>query len=257
MSALAAGRNTKQTGVVKAILDDLELAQAGSKIVYEGAIVAINSSGYAQPGTTALGLIVAWIAMLNPNTGSSDSTGLADGIITNIRVRQGVFRVANSTSTDAIAQADVGHPCYLVDDQTVAKTNGAGTRSFAGIIMAVDASGVWVSFNVQVAAAQVQASVGQEPALLGAAGAVPLARNVFATIAGTTAYTLANGTYIGQRVGVSVSSASSGTPAGTITPATARGFTSVSALGAAGDFAEFIWTATGWILGANAGVTVT
>jgi hypothetical protein len=34
----------------------------------------------------------------------------------------------------------------VVDDQTVAKTNGSSSRSVAGIIRDVDADGVWVEF---------------------------------------------------------------------------------------------------------------
>ena len=53
----------------------------------------------------------------------------------------------NSTSTDAITLADVGSDCYIVDDQTVAKTNGSGTRSRAGRVFDVDSEGVWVDFR--------------------------------------------------------------------------------------------------------------
>ena len=35
---------------------------------------------------------------------------------------------------------------HLVDDQTVAKTNGGSTRSVAGICRGVDSDGVWVEF---------------------------------------------------------------------------------------------------------------
>ena len=35
----------------------------------------------------------------------------------------------------------------MVDDQTVAKTNGGNTRSPAGIIDSVDADGVWIRFD--------------------------------------------------------------------------------------------------------------
>ena len=52
---------------------------------------------------------------------------------------------------DAIAQADVGKVCFIVDDQTVAKTNGGNTRSPAGIVdgMACRFGGgnVWVRFD--------------------------------------------------------------------------------------------------------------
>lgn len=148
MSALAASRNTPEWGVVKAVLDDLELPQKGSTKVYQGALVVLNA-GYAAPATTATGLIAAGVAYLNPNTGVSDTTGLADGAAT-IRVRQGVFRFNCNTGGDVIAQADVGKYCYIVDDQTVAKSSNASARSKAGIIIAVDSAGVWVAVGLQL-----------------------------------------------------------------------------------------------------------
>lgn len=44
----------------------------------------------------------------------------------------------NSASTDLIAAAQVGSDCYLVDDQTVAKTSATSTRSIAGRVWALD-----------------------------------------------------------------------------------------------------------------------
>ncbi|HVZ89630.1 MAG TPA: hypothetical protein VHG72_21895 [Polyangia bacterium] len=256
MSALTAPRDTQAKGVDKVIFNQLDGKQLTNTKIYNGAIVVKDpTTGYCEPGVTGLGLIVMGIADLDPALPVSDSTGIASGTLTP-RIAQGVAHVNNSTSGDLITQADVYKPCYLVDDNTVAKTNGAGTRSVAGLIMEVDATGVWVSFGSQIPLTPEQIAVGSEPALAAGAGALPLARNILATVTGTTAYTLANGTYVGQRVGVTASSASSGTPNATITPTTARGFTSVSALGATGDFAEFIWTATGWMLGATQGVTI-
>ena len=59
-------------------------------------------------------------------------------------MRRGCFRFANSVAADLIALADIGADCFIVDDQTVAKTNGGATRSIAGKIRDVDADGVWV-----------------------------------------------------------------------------------------------------------------
>ena len=53
----------------------------------------------------------------------------------------GTFAFANSASGDLIARADIGNDCYIVDDQTVAKTNGSSTRSIAGKVYDVDADG--------------------------------------------------------------------------------------------------------------------
>ena len=64
-----------------------------------------------------------------------------------MQVKRGTFKYGNSSAGDLIAQADVGADCYIVDDQTVAKTNGSSTRSVAGKIIAVDADGVWVKIG--------------------------------------------------------------------------------------------------------------
>jgi len=149
MAALTAARNTKQLGVVKAVLDDLELPQAATKVIYQGALVVLNASGYAEPGTSATGKTAAGVAMLNPNTGSQDSTGLSNGDL-KVRVRQGTFRFNNSSAGDAIARANVGKYCWIVDDQTVAKSSNSGARSKAGVIIDVDSSGVWVAVGLQL-----------------------------------------------------------------------------------------------------------
>ncbi len=63
-----------------------------------------------------------------------DNSGGADDAVT-VKARRGTFRWANSAAGDAITAADIGSDCYIVDDQTVAKTNGTNTRSVAGKIM--------------------------------------------------------------------------------------------------------------------------
>ena len=55
--------------------------------------------------------------------------------------------VADRSAVIFIAAADIGNNCYVVDDQTVAKTNGTNSRSVAGKVHDVDAIGVWVDFR--------------------------------------------------------------------------------------------------------------
>jgi hypothetical protein len=60
-----------------------------------------------------------------------------------------VFRWDNSTGNEAVTRAQIGDACYIVDDQTVAKTDGAAgqnpaTRSPAGTVVDLDDDGVWV-----------------------------------------------------------------------------------------------------------------
>jgi hypothetical protein len=107
-------------------------------VAYAGAIAVLNSTGYAVPGSTATGLHA-----LGRFAAYLDNTDGADGAET-VEVESGVFRYENSADTDEITLAEVGQVCYIVDDQTVAKTSGSSTRSPAGIIDDVDDAGVWV-----------------------------------------------------------------------------------------------------------------
>lgn len=116
--------------------------KANTKI-YAGALVVIDA-GYAAPARTATGLICAGRAEQ-----TVDNTGGAAGAL-QIEARRGVFKYNNSTAGDAIAQANVGTVCYLVDDQTVALTNGTGTRSAAGMIYQVETDGVLVQIDPHV-----------------------------------------------------------------------------------------------------------
>lgn len=109
--------------------------------IYAGAIVVLDSSGWAKPAVTATGLVAVGRA-----SAQADNTLGQSGDI-NVAVDEGVFEYANSASGDAITKAEIGDTCYLVDDLTVAKTSGTNTRSIAGFIRDVDTDGVWVQFT--------------------------------------------------------------------------------------------------------------
>ena len=134
MTALAAARNTKERAG-----DVFDFPIKANTTCYQGGI-AVLDAGYAAPGRAATTLIAV---------GRFEETAAAvvAGDAT-ARVKRGTFKFANSTAGDLIAQADVGADCYIVDDQTVAKTNGTSTRSRAGKIEAVDADGVWVQIGL-------------------------------------------------------------------------------------------------------------
>jgi hypothetical protein len=135
MTALTQDRNTlRRDG------QQLEPPVAGATKIYAGSIVAINAAGYAVPGATATTLKAAGVAEHR----ADNSAGAAGDI--RVRLRKGTHVFANSAAADAIALTDIGADCYIVDDQTVAKTNGTNTRSVAGKVFDVDANGVWVNF---------------------------------------------------------------------------------------------------------------
>lgn len=136
MTALTQDRNTlRRDGVL------MEPPLASNARIFGGALVAINAAGYAVAGITALGLVGAGVSLHR-----ADNTGGVAGA-TRVRLSKQPHQFGNSAAADAITLADLGKDCFIVDDQTVAKTDGAGTRSRAGRVFDVDAEGVWVDFR--------------------------------------------------------------------------------------------------------------
>jgi hypothetical protein len=122
--------------------------------VWKGTIVCIDSAGRAMQGDTiangALYAVGKASATYNNLTGS-ELGGAADA--TDVEVEYGVFGWENSSSGDAIAADDVGKPCYVADNQTVALTSNGGLRPFAGIVSEVRDGHVYVYMGPHVAAA--------------------------------------------------------------------------------------------------------
>lgn len=133
--ALTADRNTPRRE------GDIIEGGAAAALIYAGALVMRNAAGYLTKGATATGSVGVGRA-----EEQVDNSGGAAGDL-DIRVRAGVFRFNNSAAGDAITIAEIGDVCFIVDDETVAKTDGAATRSPAGFIHDVDAQGVWVRFD--------------------------------------------------------------------------------------------------------------
>lgn len=129
---------TKDRAVPQRPAEDFGFPVAASTKIFAGALACINASGYLTKGATATTLKCVGIAKE-----VADNSAGANGAITG-KVKRGCFPFANSASTDQITLADVGSDCYIVDDQTVAKTSGSSTRSVAGKVRDVDATGVWV-----------------------------------------------------------------------------------------------------------------
>lgn len=115
-----------------------DYAQKAATKLFAGAL-AVLDGGYAAPGRTATSLVAVGFA-----DKYSDNSSGANGDV-NARIRSRIGRLNNSASTDLIALTEIGSDCYIVDDQTVAKTNGSNTRSVAGKVINVDALGVWVA----------------------------------------------------------------------------------------------------------------
>ena len=138
MAALAKDRNTPSRAGA-----DFVFPVAAATKIFAGALVALDASGDATKGAVSTALIGVGRA-----EEQIDNTGAAGA--ESIKVARGAFRWENSAAADEITKAEIGDACFIVDDQTVAKTDGSGTRSKAGIVADVDDLGVWVNMGVEV-----------------------------------------------------------------------------------------------------------
>lgn len=130
MSALSANRNSPRRDAMLAVY-------VASATIYAGGMVTLlTSGGTAVPAGTASAGHCVGVAQNAAASGDS------------VTVERGCYRFANSTSGDLIALSDIGQLCYIVDDQTVAKTDNSGARKVAGLIVDADDNGVWVQFGV-------------------------------------------------------------------------------------------------------------
>src|SRR5262245_7221496 len=103
--ALSKDRNTAGLQGDLRILD-----VAAAQLVYAGALVMRNAAGNALKGATATGSVGVGRAEERVDN-SAGSAGDKQ-----VRVRVGTFHFKNSASGDAITKADIGAPCYVVDD---------------------------------------------------------------------------------------------------------------------------------------------
>jgi hypothetical protein len=111
---------------------------AGSATIHAGGLVALLiTGGWAVPAGTADSGVAVGVA---EETVSGDGSNGAN----RVSVERGCFQFKNSAGGDEITHLHIGLPAYVVDDETVARTDNSGARAVAGAIADVDASGVWV-----------------------------------------------------------------------------------------------------------------
>lgn len=134
MVALTENRSTRQMNT-----GDRSDFLGAAQTIFAGALLMRNAAGQLLKGATAVGSFGVGRAEV---AGTSTTAG-----VTAQPYREGIFQFANSAAGDLIVKADIGAACFIVDDQTVAKTNGTSTRSPAGSVVDVDALGVWVRFD--------------------------------------------------------------------------------------------------------------
>lgn len=118
--------------------ETLPVPVAAATKIYAGALVVADAAGFAAPGSVATTL-----TYLGRAEEAVDNTAGANGDKSVVVRRKKAFKWKNH-GADALVQADLGKTVYIVDDETVAKTNGGNTRSAGGKLVALEADGVWV-----------------------------------------------------------------------------------------------------------------
>jgi hypothetical protein len=216
---------------------------ADSAVLYRGALLALNATGYLVPASTTAGLRVVGMA-----TRKTDNSDGGDGDLA-AQWETGVFCFKND-ATYPISQADVGRVCWVKDDETVQDERG-GSSVVAGIVMAYESSSkIWVLVGPDTAYVP-GALVPGGLEVVAAPGAI--STSVYEThlsaIDGTDAFTMGDGLYLGQRKRVTCTGASN-TPLGTVTLNGAQAAYGTErttwTFTTAGQWVEWEWTATGW-----------
>jgi hypothetical protein len=137
MTALAATRMTKPV-----IAGGMSLLGTAEQ-VYQGGLACFDTStGLVKKGAASTTLL--------PIGKYKEDKLVASGGSVSVEFPENHFFMwfGNSASADLIAQAQVGSNCFIVDDQTVAKTDNSGARSIAGTVYKVDATkGVLVKLH--------------------------------------------------------------------------------------------------------------
>jgi hypothetical protein len=134
MAALTSDRFTDRKLGGRENLRNFPVAAATQ--IYKGALVALNSSGNLVPGSASTTLTAVGTALENIN----NSAGLSGALRCEVSTAPAGFVTATGGGDD-IAGDDIGAACFIVDDQTVALTDGTGTRSPAGTVFDIGDSG--------------------------------------------------------------------------------------------------------------------
>lgn len=114
--------------------DGLAYQVAAHAKIFGGAMVAVNTGGFAVPASADPTLVIVGRCELQSlNLTSTDGPMF-------VRVRVGDFKYNNGSGLDALGPGDVGAVVYASDDNTVNKTNGGGgVRPPAGVMVSYEA----------------------------------------------------------------------------------------------------------------------
>lgn len=134
MTALTSDVPTTRYGVDGDAHQPTSYPVAASSKPWGGAVAVLYGGYLVAASTPSSDQLVVGIMQRT----ADNSAGAAGDIVA--EVETGSFFLFGGTSADALTQADVGQPVYLIDEITVGKTNGSSTRPVAGVLRAIDAT---------------------------------------------------------------------------------------------------------------------
>lgn len=135
MTALASEK--ERIPMVPETRDAVYLVAASTKI-WAGALVVLNTSGYAENATAAASKTAVGVCRETvDNTGANGAK--------EVKVSKGIFKFANKAG-DLLALANTEGTAYIEDNDTVRATSGS--TSAAGKIERVDSDGVFVRVGI-------------------------------------------------------------------------------------------------------------
>jgi hypothetical protein len=122
-----------------------------NKRIWRKSVVCLNSAGRAIPESTiAVGAVrVLGVASAEYNNLTGSEAGGAASAL-QVEVEYGVFDFAIAAAGEAVTISDVGSIVFLVDNQTVGKTNAGATLLAAGILTEVRNGRAYVYMGVHV-----------------------------------------------------------------------------------------------------------
>lgn len=101
-------------------------------IIWGGAMVGVETAAGANQGLIVTATASTSIRVLGVAVRKVDTIDAVEPLVVEIDASPRYMQ--NSGGADAIAAHHRGLPCYVVDDETVALTDGGGTRPRAGIV---------------------------------------------------------------------------------------------------------------------------
>lgn len=120
-----------------------------STTIYQGSMVVIDpalGSAYEvasslQGHLRVVGVAAGSVAKGTTGPVTTDNAIAVSAGDVSVQVEHGKFTFVNHSGIDALAAADIGMPCYAVDNQTVGKGSLFGNRALAGIFLGLHTDG--------------------------------------------------------------------------------------------------------------------